>query len=324
MPTFSFTGFRWTGTYYGSPSTTAVTIDIADDDGTLDWFGGDTGTAQTATTSDGLASGSTISGGSFLEVRMDFGSDGSEDTQEDVAFIYIAGAGWYFIPLPGSAFQTDDTLLGNTGGGWTDPNQGWDYTDVICFTPGARIATPLGSRLVEDLKVGDLVITKDRGLQPIRWIGRKLITGARLYADPLLRPVRICKNAFGPGLPTRDLMVSPQHRMLISGYEAEVNFGHRELLAPAKALLNGKTVVVSTRADHTEYIHFLFDAHEVIYANGLATESFHPGAMGMDAVEEASRAELFEIFPELQFSPQSFGPSVRHVLKTSETQVLTS
>ncbi|MCP5087495.1 MAG: Hint domain-containing protein [Rhodobacteraceae bacterium] len=321
MPSYSFTGFRWTGTYYGSPSTPAVTIDISDDDATLNWFGGDGGTPQTATTSDGLATGSTISGGSELGVRMDFGSDGAQDAIENVAFLNIQGAGWYFVPLPGSGFQEGDTLLGNSGG-WVDPGEGWDYTDIICFTPGAQIATLSGLRAVEKLKVGDLVITKDNGLQPIRWIGRKTVTGAHLFADPHLRPVCVKKDAFGPGLPVYDLLVSPQHRMLISGYEAELHFGHREILAPAKSLIDGDKVMTDAQAERTEYIHVLFDTHEVIFANGLETESFHPGAMGLNAVEEACRAELFKVFPELQFGPQSYGPSVRHLLKVSEAYLL--
>lgn len=319
MPTYSFTGYRWTGTFYGSPSTPAVTIDITDDDGTLDWFGDDTGTSQTATTSDGLASGSTVTGGSLLNVRMDLDNDGVEDVSEDVAFIFIAGAGWYFIPLPGSSFEEGDTLLGNNGG-WVDPGEGWDYSDVICFVPGIQISTPQGPRPVESLNPGDLVITRDNGLQAVRWIGHKSISGARLQANPHLRPIRIQKDAFGPNVPDRDILVSPQHRFLLSGYSAELSFGSREVLVAAKSLLGNKRVSVEAACERTKYIHILFDNHEIITANGAETESFHPGAMGMDAIEEAARSELFEVFPELQFSLQSFGPSARKLIKVQEAR----
>lgn len=100
-----------------------------------------------------------------------------------------------------------DSLETNTDDGsydvQTDPNSG----TIPCFTPGTYIATPMGDRLIEDLVEGDLVITRDHGLQSIRWVGYKKITGARLYANPHIRPISIKKGAFGPEQPSRDMMV---------------------------------------------------------------------------------------------------------------------
>ncbi|MEH6360522.1 MAG: Hint domain-containing protein, partial [Amylibacter sp.] len=171
---------------------------------------------------------------------------------------------------------------------------------TICFTPGTLIATPRGAILVEDLRVDDLVITADNGLQAVRWIGRKRITGARLMAYPKLRPIRIRKDAFGPGIPHRDMHVSPQHRMLIDAGRVLINHGERKVLAPAKGLINDYSITVDYDIKQTEYIHLLFDRHEIIFANGAATESFHPGHMAMSSIDEAPRTELFEVFPELQ------------------------
>ncbi|MBV1863415.1 MAG: Hint domain-containing protein [Rhodobacteraceae bacterium] len=189
---------------------------------------------------------------------------------------------------------------------------------VICFTPGTMITTPRGQVPVETLSAGDLVITADNGLQTIRWVGAKRMTGARLMAYPELRPIRIRKNAFGEGLPLRDMWVSPQHRMLVSSEKNLLEHGEQELLVPAKALLNDLSITVDYGIRSTEYIHILFDKHEIIFANGSATESFHPGASALSGIEDAARDELFDIFPELETDPTLYGPSARLSLRVQE------
>jgi len=193
---------------------------------------------------------------------------------------------------------------------------------IICFTPGTLITTPRGAVPVEYLRMDDLVITADNGLQAIRWIGHKRITGARLNAFPKLRPIRIRKDAFGPGLPSRDMHVSPQHRMLIDADRALINHGESEVLAPAKGLINDYSVTVDYKVKYTDYIHIMFDRHEIIFANDAATESFHPGHMAMSAIDDAPRAELFDIFPELEHDIKTYGPSARKTLQVQETIAL--
>ncbi len=190
---------------------------------------------------------------------------------------------------------------------------------IICFTPGTLITTPRGAIPVEQLRVNDLVITADNGLQAIRWIGKKRITGARLKAFPKLRPIRIRKDAFGPGTPSRDMHVSPQHRMLIDADRALINHGENEVLAPAKGLLNDYSVTVDYDIRYTDYIHVMFDRHEIIFANDAATESFHPGHMAMSAIDDAPREELFEIFPDLENDTSLYGASARKTLQVRET-----
>jgi hypothetical protein len=193
---------------------------------------------------------------------------------------------------------------------------------IICFTPGTLITTPRGPVLVEELRVDDLAITADNGLQAIRWIGCKRITGARLLAFPKLRPIHIRKDAFGPGVPNRDMHVSPQHRMLIDAERAMINHGESEVLAPAKGLINDYSVTVDYNVKYTDYIHIMFDRHEIIFANGAPTESFHPGHMALSALDDAPRNELLEIFPELQDDTDNYGPAARKILQVSETMVL--
>ncbi|MEI4231541.1 Hint domain-containing protein [Roseovarius sp. D22-M7] len=170
---------------------------------------------------------------------------------------------------------------------------------VPCFTRGTRIATPSGECAVEDLRVGDRVITRDNGLQEIRWIGQRALTGAELYKAPHLRPVLIRAGALGRGLPLHDMLVSPQHRMLINSDRAALYFEDREVLASAKHLTDMAGV---ERADVSAltYVHFMFDQHEVVLSNGAWSESFQPGEQVLDGMGRAQRDEIFELFPDLR------------------------
>jgi hypothetical protein len=121
----------------------------------------------------------------------------------------------------------------------------------------------------------------------------------------------------------RDLVVSPQHRVLFEGYRAELLFGESEVLASAVHLVDGHSVRREPMAEVT-YVHFLLDRHEIVFAEGAATESFHPGGVGLAGVEDAARDELFAIFPELQADPTVYGPSARRCLKRFEAQLMLS
>ncbi|WP_342714590.1 Hint domain-containing protein [Celeribacter neptunius] len=193
---------------------------------------------------------------------------------------------------------------------------------VICFTPGTRILTPDGPGLVEELSEGDAVQTKDNGVQKLRWIGRRHVSGARLYAMPELRPIRFRANALGAGVPDEDLIVSPQHRMLIGGQAARDLFNADEVLVAAKDLVNDTSIVKERHMRQLEYIHLLFDCHQVIFANGMETESFHPAFADLGQVPEAQKAELYERFPHLGETPENYGPAARRTLSTAEAAIL--
>lgn len=170
---------------------------------------------------------------------------------------------------------------------------------IPCFTPGTVIATPCGERRVEDLRVGDRIITRDNGLQEIRWIGQRDLSGQELVKSPHLKPVLIRAGSLGHGLPERDLLVSPQHRMLINSERASLYFEEREVLAAAKHL-TGLTGVDTVETPAVSYIHFMFDQHEVVLSNGSWTESFQPGEQVLDGMGDAQRDEIFHLFPELR------------------------
>ena len=193
---------------------------------------------------------------------------------------------------------------------------------IICFTPGTWIRTPTGPVSVEHLTVDDQVLTKDNGVQSIRWIGTRRITGARLIAMPDMRPVRIRKNALGANVPDRDMWVSPRHRMALSGPVAQELFNTPEVLVAAKDLVNDRTVTVDYQIKKTTYIHLLFDRHEVIWANGAETESFHPSHALATAVPSKQLAELYQIFPHIEDDPYSFGEPARRLLSEHEAALL--
>lgn len=167
---------------------------------------------------------------------------------------------------------------------------------VFCFTHGTLVDTPDGARLIEDLSPGDLVTTLDNGSQPVRWIGRRAVSVAEMRDRTALRPVRFEANAFGN---PRPLLVSPQHRMLISDWRAQVYFGEDQVLIAAKALENGTTVRQIVPEEGVVYCHLLFDRHELILAEGVLSESFHPGEAGMGLLDAAQRQEIAALFPHL-------------------------
>ncbi len=196
-------------------------------------------------------------------------------------------------------------------------------TIIPCFTPGTKIATPKGERLVEELQVGDRVITRDNGIQEIRWVGARDMTGAEFEKAAHLKPVLIRQGALGNDLPERDMMVSPNHRVLVANDKTALYFEEREVLVAAKHLtgLEGVDIV---DVSQTTYIHIMFDQHEVILSDGSWTESFQPGDMSLAGIGNAQRQEILELFPELATQEGIEGyASARRSLKKHEAKLIT-
>ena len=115
-----------------------------------------------------------------------------------------------------------------------------DVQMLVCFVAGTMIKTAGGVKPVEALEVGDLVWTLDAGWQPLRWIGKRVVTQGQMEAMPQLRPVYFDRGALGPDQPRQRMGLSPQHRVLRQGWLAELHFGQPEVLAPAVAFVNGR------------------------------------------------------------------------------------
>lgn len=193
---------------------------------------------------------------------------------------------------------------------------------VICFTPGTRIATPEGPKLIQTLRPGDRILTKDDGPQEVLWTGNRRMSGARLYAMPHLRPIRFRAGAFGNDRPEPDLLVSPAHRMLVKGAAAQALFGTSEVLVRAEDLLNDASIMVDHALREVTYVHILLERHNIVFANGVETESFHPSNTALEMIDPAQRDVLMAVMPEVAVNPESYGDYARRNLSASEAALL--
>jgi len=183
-------------------------------------------------------------------------------------------------------------------------------TSIPCFVAGTMIATADGNRPVEDLQPGDMVLTQDDGLQPLRWIGTREVAAEGGFA-----PILIRAGTFGPH---GDVMVSPLHRVLIRDSLAELLFGEGEVLVAAKDLVNDRSVTRQSGGKVT-YVHLMFDRHQVVFSDGLATESFLPGPQTTKSFESEIVDEICTIFPELDpATGDGYGPAARRTLRGYE------
>ncbi|MFS4436714.1 Hint domain-containing protein [Paracoccaceae bacterium GXU_MW_L88] len=177
----------------------------------------------------------------------------------------------------------------------------WLPGEVTCFTRGVEVLTPDGYQRVERLKAGDLVTTRDHGPQPILWVARRFFSWSDMLADPRRAPFEVAADAFGRDQPKRPLLFSRQHRLLVTPPARGSDDATSEMLAPVVALEDGTRIRRVVPALGVEYIHLVFAQHEIVDAEGLATESmlltaYSRDASGMDAQDDAA---LFDDLPDV-------------------------
>ncbi len=215
-------------------------------------------------------------------------------------------------------FTNTDDAAGGLSGSFSMPDGTVvtfsEIENIICFTPGTLILTEQGERPVESLRPGARVITRDHGVQTLRWIGASRVPGTGRFA-----PIRVGRHLLAGA--RRSLLVSPQHRFVFGGYETALHFGEDEVLAAATHLADGEHAI-RLPCPQISYIHLLFDAHEVIFAEGAATESFHAADIGLAAIGGAAREALFEAMPHLRSDSGAHGPAARTCLKAHEARLL--
>ncbi len=159
---------------------------------------------------------------------------------------------------------------------------------IPCFTPGVQIATDAGPVSVERLRPGHRVRTLDHGDQPVRWVGCRTLDAADLAARPDLRPVMLRKGALGNGRTTR---VSPQHGFLVNG-----------ALVRAKHLVQAwsrPALRIDEKAQTVTYVHVLCDRHEIVFTEGIPTETLYPGPVALRSLGHAGLIELVTLIPDL-------------------------
>ena len=194
-------------------------------------------------------------------------------------------------------------------------------TDFLCYALGTMIQSAEGPRAAEDLRVGDLVITMDHGPQPIRW--------TRSDRQPLeavgndAKPVLISAGALGGKLPARDMIVSPQHRILVGGGGQLQGPFKTESLVPAKSLVSLPGIRFLKGKRHITWVSFACDRHEVVTANGCLSESLLLGPMAVNAMTARDRQALAEIFGAAPAPDAALnGPPARDCLKVGEVRRL--
>ncbi|MEZ5869476.1 MAG: Hint domain-containing protein [Defluviimonas denitrificans] len=267
----------------------------------------------------GTATGDTFNGAQVLNVwvgdTITVIMGGVTVTITGVTLYVDDGAGGnyaVFTPTDGTVLQ-DATFQSST---WVNSSTQTPVSNFgpPCFTPGTLIRVPGGEVAVETLGPGDLVETLDHGPQPLRWVGRRTVEGR---GD--LAPVAIAAGTLDN---RRDLRVSPQHRMLFTGWRAELCTGQAEVLVAAKHLV-GQPGITRAPVDEVDYIHLLFDRHEIIFAEGAATESFYPGSEIL-AADRAMFNEVTRVFPEILRIRAEGAPVARRIGQRHEDRLIAS
>jgi hypothetical protein len=198
--------------------------------------------------------------------------------------------------------------------GATAETYAYDNTGIVCFVSGSLIQTSEGEVPVETLRPGDMVCTVDNGPQPVLWVGQTDVDQASLMADERVRPVRICQGVLGA---RRDLLVSRQHGVLL-GPDHFVRAAH------LARIMRG--VRIAHRRRFVTYVHLMFDRHQVIFAEGVASESFFPGTHALSALSPEARASVLAVIPShtgaYEDAPRRIAPARAFVDRATAARLL--
>ncbi|MFY0597583.1 MAG: Hint domain-containing protein [Cognatishimia sp.] len=299
-----------------APGATPTLIEVSDNDGVLD----------EVDYSQSLASGVNIDGisyGSGTTIHSAYDLINSSNGHQ-VTSIHFGGDGYEQGAVHGLV-STEPLVAGQSytfNVERTSHRQNNLYEDfVACFTRGTSIRTNSGEALVENLKPGDLVETADGDFKPVRLVLSRTLNVQDFSTYPKLRPICITAGAMGQGLPTKDLMVSPQHRMLVNGPLCARMFDAKEVLVSARKLSVLPGIYVDQDVTEVTYFHLVFDEHQVVFAENAPSESFYCGAEAINGLEEAARTEVLALFPDLDVA-QGQWPSARFMPRDSAQRSL--
>ncbi|MEJ6403361.1 Hint domain-containing protein [Yoonia sp. 2307UL14-13] len=249
---------------------------------------------------------------------VSFGGPGQPSISVLLAGTYVRPDGSE-VPVKGDYQITGGDESGQVGDIAFENFENIDFS-VVCFADGTLIKTAQDMRPVEDLKVGDVLDTLDNGQQTIRWVGHQTLTDTDFALKPKLRPIRIKAGALGANTPSRDLIVSPQHRMLLKSKIAIRMFDTAEILVPAKHLVGLKGVEIATDISRISYHHVMCDDHEIIEAEGALAETLYTGTEAMKAMNPEAIEEIEAVFGEVPYINRPLarltpkGKRVRHLV----------
>ncbi|TRD14606.1 Hint domain-containing protein [Palleronia caenipelagi] len=236
-------------------------------------------------------------------------------SENGVAIDFVAWGATGSVPISGGSLDgTSLTSIGtplNSGsttslskdpdGNWVEGTATPGSNVVFCFAGEVMLATPNGARRADGITPGTQLWTMDHGVQAVRWVGSRYVTAAEMRMNPNQRPVLIRTGALGPGVPERDLRVSRQHRMLIRSAIARRMTGDSEVLVPAIRLVGLPGIEIDMTDAPVEYIHLLFDRHELLLAEGALAESLLATAQTLAPVPARFRRDIERQNPEPDF-----------------------
>jgi len=171
----------------------------------------------------------------------------------------------------------------------------------------SQIRTPFGPKRAEMVRPGDLIVTRDNGLQPVRMIWSRRLTRADMEAGAGRAPVRLKPRAIGPMMPVRDLLVASDHRVLVPGYRLSVGSDSQACLMAAADLAGASDSAYLDRSTAgVDLYTFIFDTHQIFTASGLPVECFLPNSSTMATLTGKLRKELVSLFPVLRKDPEAY------------------
>ncbi|MEE2944108.1 MAG: Hint domain-containing protein [Pseudomonadota bacterium] len=261
----------------------------------------------------GRSGGDTINGvdvtraypGDTVTVTLD---DGSSMTVTGTTF-YLANGTQVFTPTDGSVLE-DATFASSSFVTTTGVLDVGEDLGPPCLTSGTLVQTDHGLKAVEDLEAGAILFGPEGQRLTLRMVLKTSFCARELGENSKLLPVRIVAGALGNGLPKRDLLVSRQHRMLLNAPMVKRMFGHAEVLVPAIRLTDLPGIYVDHSVKSVTYYHLVFDQHEIIYAEGAATESLYTGPEALRSVPDDALSELLLMFPDLKRRPEMTEPAL--------------
>lgn len=297
---------------YSSGEGTTVTVD--DTGGRRNRFEDDNPGGHTITDGGGIvANGTGVEAESLILLRA---LDGNGDPTGPTITITVFSQGGVFNDVWG--FGTDTALQDGVSyvkvGGSNIGNTRYNNF-IACFGPGTLIRTAKGQRPAESIKPGDLVWTRDNGDLPVRWVGTTTVSGTGTFAPVVFEP-----DAIGN---VEELVVSPEHRILVTSAMAELLFGQSDVLIAAKHLCDLPGVSIREQ-EMIRYTHLMFDSHQVVLSNGILTESFFLSKNALMGLSKGQQQELLTLFPSLTDDLHQFGPTAALSLKKSDANLLRS
>ncbi len=191
----------------------------------------------------------------------------------------------------------------------------------VCFCAGTVILTPSGYCKIEDLALGDSVVTARGEVKPILWIGRTDVSVEEMQNDPSRRPVRIKANAISPAVPFADIYLSAQHRIVIEDPMAALLFSDYRVMVRATHLV-GSTAEAVMPQSPVSYFHMLLDEHDMVIANGLETESFQPSLRNHLGLPSSMKNSFIAHVPQDHLHRLFQRPDAMSTLRAHEVDVL--